>query len=311
MSKKIGSQLVQAILAMQKDPSKRTAELSVHVWLHDKDEKTGQPIGSHFHCDLSSPLVQNQKIFDHANLEASVAASKLEQPLVHGRYTVMVDANADVFVTSAPEGATNAMMDFLVRRTGAVLFQLSNSLEDAFSEWPSELATRHALLAGYSNVMRRKLERGTDTNPIQVIVIGHKEEKRSLLQDILPSFLAPIFGENEFMNGNNVVLTAFDDKNPCSPAVRQAYAAHATQILNDEIEPEIAPKIVERVQLAIDTLTTRLAKRQATKLNDATAEADDNAPLVTTNVPTATAGGEASLADNSDNSNGQSTSAPA
>lgn len=338
MSNKIGSQLVQAILAMQKDPSKLAVELSVHVFMHDKNEKTGGSLKPHLHCDISSPLVENKDVFRDASWSTVDAVSNLKQPLVYGRYVLSVGVNRTILLTSAPEGATDEMKDFMIRRTGSVLLQLANSLEDALAEWPSELKTEHMLAAGYSDIMRKKLERGTNTDPIKVVVVGKAEHVIRTLENGLPipSFLRDMIGMPKSAQPNQngeIRITAFSDANPCSPAVRQAYAAYAQEMLDNKIESMLAPKIVERVRLVLDTLATRLAKRQVVKLNEATmnptqtavgtgdgigTEVGDDATK-TTNVPEALSGGigrgSSEVSFNpppvGHDTNGQSTGVPA
>lgn len=267
MSKKIGDTLAQAILAMRKDPTKLAVELKVHVYPcpHNDD-------ASHSHFKVTSPFIAGSE--SPTRIEDTLSQRAYDQQFqpVYGNYTFRQSLTDGTKCTNeeTPDAAT---VEFLLQNgVTKALFDLNRVLAEAFADWPKDLVTKQVLAAGYSDIMRKKLERGTDTNPIVVHVIGRVDEARERLQSLLPSFLGPIFGKSELLNQNGaIVITAFDDANPCSPVVRQAYAAYATEILNKEIEPEIAPLIVERVQLALDTLATRLARQQTASENVTTA----------------------------------------
>lgn len=266
MSKQIGDTLAQAILAMQKDLSKLAVELKVHVYPCPHGDDT-----SHAHFKVTSPFIAGSE--SPSRIEDAFSQRAYDQQFqpVYGNYTFRQSLTDGTKCTNEemPDAAT---VEFLLQNgVTKALFDLNRELAGAFANWPTDLVTKQALAAGYSDIMRKKLERGTDTNPITVRVISRGEEMLAKLQGSLPSFLAPIFGKSLLDQNGTIVLIAFDDANPCSPVVRQAYAAYATEILNKEIEPEIAPKIVERVQLALDTLATRLARQQAASENITTA----------------------------------------
>lgn len=267
MSKKIGDTLAQAILAMQKDPSKLAVELKVHVYPCPHGDDT-----SHAHFKVTSPFIAGSESLSRIEHALSQGAYDQQFQPVYGNYTFR-QSLADGTKCTNVETPDAATVEFLLQNgVTKVLFELNRAFAEALADWPKDLVTKQLLAAGYSDIMRKKIERGTDTNPITVHVIGRIDEAREKLQSLLPSFLAPIFGKSELLNQNGTILiTGFDDANPCSPVVRQAYAAYATEILNKEIEPEIAPKIVERVQLALDTLATRLARQQAASENITTA----------------------------------------
>lgn len=257
MSKKISEMLTRTILAMQKDPSKLAVELKVHIYACPTGRDT-----SRAHFKLTSPLIQD-----------SMSPTRIEDEFIHrahdqkfqpayGNYTFR-QSLADGTKCTNEEASDAATMEFLLKNgVTKALFNLSRVFAEALAKWPTDLVTKQALASGYSDIMRRKLERGTDTNPIMVRVIGRELEALAKLQNSLPLFFVSIFGKLPLDQNSTIVLVAFDDANPCSPVVREAYAAYTTEILQNEIEPEIGPKIVERVQLALDTLATRLARQQ-------------------------------------------------
>ncbi|OGL96799.1 hypothetical protein A2318_04080 [Candidatus Uhrbacteria bacterium RIFOXYB2_FULL_45_11] len=261
MPKKISESLVQAILDMQKDPSKLEVELKVHIFSFGE----GKP---HAHFKVTSPFTEENVLC--LSLENILFAAALVQkiPLANGNYVFrqsLVDGTKCV-----NEGVSEkATVEWLLQNgVTQILTHLSRLLAEALADWPKDLATKQMLAAGYSDIMRKKLERGTGKDPITVYVIGRAEEAFEKLQSITSSFHVPLISKPLLDQSDKIVIVAFkDDTNPCSPVVRQAYAAYATEILNKEIEPEIGPKIVERVQLALNTLATRLARQQATSEN--------------------------------------------
>ncbi|MCX6714437.1 MAG: hypothetical protein NTX72_01340 [Candidatus Uhrbacteria bacterium] len=329
MSNKIGSQLVQAILAMQKDPSKLAVELKVHVFPCPHSDNA-----HHMHFKVTSPFVEDQTLAQQIEANLMMAAMTQEFMPVKGNYDFTQSLISGTKCTN--EEVSDADTVQFLQNAGIVkaLFDLTVALRDAFAEWPSELSTEHVLSAGYSTQTRKKLYHGTDTDPIKVEVVSMRKIALDQTKRALMSLFAPNFAKSERVEQNKVItLIAFNDVNPCSPVVRQAYAAYAQEMLDNKLEPKIAPKIVERVQLALDTLATRLAKQQATKLNETTTnptqtavgtedgigtEVGDGATK-TTNVPQALSGGvgpgssEVSFNPSSagHDSNGQSTGATA
>lgn len=255
MSKKIGATLVQAILAMQKDSSNLAVELKVHVYPCPHGNDTGRA-----HFRVTSPLIADSESPNSIEDALSQRAYDLKFQPAYGNYIFRQSLMDGTKCTNeqAPDAAT---VEFLLQNgVTKALFNLNRVFADALAHWPNDLVTKKALAAGYSDLMRRKLERGTDANPIMVRVIGRELEALARLQNNLPLFLASIFGKSPLDQNSTVVLVAFDDANPCSPVVRQAFAAYATEILNKEIEPEIAPKIVERVGRVLESLKSRLEK---------------------------------------------------
>ncbi|OGL70166.1 hypothetical protein A3C09_04510 [Candidatus Uhrbacteria bacterium RIFCSPHIGHO2_02_FULL_47_44] len=301
MSKKIGAELAAAILAMFKDPSKLAVELKVHIFpCPHGDEK------SHSHFKVTSPFVGENAPSPKLESDLMIQASMQPFTPVNGNYIFRQSLLEGTKCTNA-EGADEATVEFLLQNgVTKALFDLSCFLNEALAEWPTEVVTEHALARAYSENLRRKVWHGSDTNPIDVEVIGAVEDAHQATLIKLNSVLSGLFGRPPRPPQNDkIVLVAFSDNNPCAPVVRKVYAAYATEILNTKIEPEIAPKIVERVQLALDTLATRLAKQQAPKT-----EAITNAPTATSGAVEgdSTKNNSSSIGETSEDTEGHSSS---
>ena len=265
MSKKIGATLAQAILAMQKDPSKLAIELKVHVF--------PCPNGvDHTHFTVSSPFAQLPSRLLKDALTYKAHLQKVRP--VYGDY-IFRQSLTDGTKCVNEKTSDAATVEFLLQN-GVIkaLFDLSRFLSEAFEVWPSDLETKLALAAGYSDVMRKKLWDGSDSLPIEVEVIGSFEFALSGLKIKLLQEL------NRPLLNTNISVMAFRDENPCSHIVRQAFAVYATRMLQDDIEPALYPVIAERVNRLLDGHATRLAERQAPKTE------------ATTTAPTATSGAE-------------------
>lgn len=299
MSKQISLETIQAIYAMRKDSSKFAAELTVHVFACPNGSK------SHFHFKVSSPLVENQEVFAKTELNLMAKTIQTRVSLVPKNYTFRRSLFGDNACTN--EGATDAVTVAFLLESGVnkALFNLCIWLGSALAEWPRDEQTRITLKSVYSALMRNKILEGSDASTIKVSVRGQNPQQNGGLLSILNVFLDKL----EDASSDKIMIVAFDDENPCAPALRAVYADYATKMLYKEVIPELFPKIKERVLLMLNIQTTHLA--QATQQNTTTDSSQTTVSDDEVSQPraaTATSGVvDSSLPEVAPGANGQST----
>lgn len=297
---KIPNAIAQAVLAMYQDRTKLSAELTVRV----------RPCGGHCHFELSSNY-GNPPLFEQVRRE-------LDDAILNQDFKIAGVPEVFTFVQSPLRGTTctnidvidERLLDFLLRsNVPLALHALTSDLAAAFTQWPKDSETTVALKAAYANLMRMKIWNGSNADPFTVRVQGPSENLLAHLDAVFSGMFLPSLRPDFSV----IDLIAFDNKNGSAEVVRAAYALHAQSILDKTVEPEIFPKIAERMTKLLDVHAARLANRVADestitnptqsvidadessvpRVAAATSGAVDNAPSVFGSGPNGVAGQQA------------------
>lgn len=270
MSTKIPVKIIQALIAMHKDPKLLASELTVRV--------NSCEFHRHSHFQFSSPFVED-KSFGNSGLILTEKASLKGVVCVSGEYTFRLTP-VDGVKCISPETPDATTVEFLLQSSvSMILHTILNHLGTAFREWPDDETTKSVLGSEYARIMRENLLHKNGSLPFGVRVSGKGDQVLKEINDLFSPFL-PFgfgFGQNSaHAKGNMIDLTAFSSNNFCVMIMRQAYAEHAKMLLGTQVIPVILPKLKDRVSRVFDAQDAYLVQfaQQTAKESEQTAVSD-------------------------------------